>query len=96
LNVVGWPQRYAAIELPGMISAGGDTFTQFSGWPFPAARHQGASRSGGGGCASATSCRGAHRRGGHFEALFRFYGPTPSLYDHTWRLPDMEQIPAAR
>jgi hypothetical protein len=34
--------------------------------------------------------------GGHFEALFRFYGPTPSLYDHTWRLPDMEQIPAAR
>jgi hypothetical protein len=34
--------------------------------------------------------------GGQFEALFRFYGPRPSLYDHTWRLPDIEQIPAAR
>lgn len=33
--------------------------------------------------------------GSHFEALFRFYGPTPSLYDHTWRLPDIEQISAA-
>ncbi|MEV4206146.1 DUF1214 domain-containing protein [Nocardia salmonicida] len=24
------------------------------------------------------------------EALFRFYGPTPQLYDHTWILPDIE------
>lgn len=30
---------------------------------------------------------------GRFEVLFRFYGPTPSLYDHTWQLPDIE--PAA-
>ncbi|SNX98376.1 Uncharacterized conserved protein [Geodermatophilus sabuli] len=34
--------------------------------------------------------------GGRFEALFRFYGPTSSLYDHTWRLPDIGQTPAAR
>lgn len=32
---------------------------------------------------------------GHFEALFRFYGPTPSLYDRTWRLPDIQRTPAA-
>jgi hypothetical protein len=32
---------------------------------------------------------------GQFEALFRFYGPTPSLYDHTWQLPDIERTPAA-
>jgi hypothetical protein len=34
--------------------------------------------------------------GGRFEALFRFYGPTPSLYDHSWRLPDIERMPAVR
>ena len=33
---------------------------------------------------------------GRFEALFRFYGPTPSLYDHTWQLPDIERMPAVR
>ncbi|MEU4811804.1 DUF1254 domain-containing protein [Nocardia fluminea] len=30
--------------------------------------------------------------GRRFEALFRFYGPTPQLYDHTWILPDIEGI----
>jgi hypothetical protein len=29
---------------------------------------------------------------GRFEVLFRFYGPTPALYDKTWRLPDIERI----
>ena len=29
---------------------------------------------------------------GRFEALIRFYGPTPSLFDHTWQLPDIEPI----
>ena len=28
---------------------------------------------------------------GPFEVLFRFYGPKPSLYDHTWQLPDLER-----
>lgn len=28
---------------------------------------------------------------GRFEVLFRFYGPEPALYDHTWRLPDLER-----
>ena len=31
-------------------------------------------------------------RAGRFEALVRFYGPTPSLFDHTWQLPDIEPI----
>jgi len=26
MNVVGWPRRYAAFPLPGVITAGGDTF----------------------------------------------------------------------
>ncbi|TLF93533.1 DUF1254 domain-containing protein [Nocardia cyriacigeorgica] len=30
--------------------------------------------------------------GRRFEALFRFYGPTPQLYDHTWTLPDIERL----
>ena len=29
---------------------------------------------------------------GHFEVLFRFYGPTPALYDHTWQLPDIKRL----
>lgn len=33
--------------------------------------------------------------GGRFEAMFRFYGPTPALYDHTWQLPDIERVPTA-
>jgi hypothetical protein len=28
-----------------------------------------------------------------FEVLFRFYGPKPALYDHTWQLPDIERQP---
>jgi hypothetical protein len=32
------------------------------------------------------------RPGGRFEALFRFYGPTPPLFDKTWVLPDIEKI----
>jgi hypothetical protein len=27
-----------------------------------------------------------------FEVLFRFYGPQPSLFDKTWRLPDIERV----
>lgn len=30
--------------------------------------------------------------GGRFEALFRFYGPTPPLFDKSWVLPDIEKI----
>jgi hypothetical protein len=30
--------------------------------------------------------------GGCFEALFRFYGPTPPLFDKTWVLPDIERL----
>jgi hypothetical protein len=30
--------------------------------------------------------------GGRFEALFRFYGPTPPLFDKTWVLPDIERV----
>jgi hypothetical protein len=29
---------------------------------------------------------------GRFEALFRFYGPDKSLFDHTWVLPDIEKV----
>lgn len=29
---------------------------------------------------------------GRFEVLFRFYGPKPSLYDHTWQLPDIKLV----
>jgi hypothetical protein len=29
--------------------------------------------------------------GGRFEALFRFYGPEPALFDKTWVLPDIEK-----
>jgi Protein of unknown function (DUF1214) len=32
---------------------------------------------------------------GQFGALFRFHGPTPALYDHTWQEPDMERTTAA-
>jgi len=32
------------------------------------------------------------KAGGRFEALFRFYGPTPPLFDKTWTLPDIERI----
>jgi hypothetical protein len=28
-----------------------------------------------------------------FEILFRLYGPTPALFDKTWRLPDLEIRP---
>ncbi len=30
---------------------------------------------------------------GRFEAIFRFYGPTPALHQHTWSLPDIRRIP---
>lgn len=30
--------------------------------------------------------------GGRFEVLFRFYGPTPGLFDKSWRLPDIERV----
>jgi hypothetical protein len=33
-------------------------------------------------------------RAGGFEVLFRFYGPTPALYDKSWRLPDLERTAA--
>ena len=29
---------------------------------------------------------------GGFEVLVRFYGPEKSLFDKTWRLPDIEQV----
>ena len=29
---------------------------------------------------------------GEFEVLFRFYGPLPSLFDKSWKLPDMELV----
>jgi hypothetical protein len=30
---------------------------------------------------------------GQFEALFRFYGPEQPLFDKTWKLPDIEEVP---
>jgi hypothetical protein len=30
---------------------------------------------------------------GSFEVLFRFYGPQKPLYDKTWKLPDIEEVP---
>jgi hypothetical protein len=33
---------------------------------------------------------------GHFEILFRFYGPEKALFDKTWRLPDVESTREAR
>lgn len=32
------------------------------------------------------------KKGGRFEALFRFYGPEKALFDKTWVLPDIEKI----
>ncbi|HZL75590.1 MAG TPA: DUF1214 domain-containing protein, partial [Propionibacteriaceae bacterium] len=29
---------------------------------------------------------------GRFEVLFRFYGPTPALFDKSWKLTDIERI----
>jgi hypothetical protein len=29
---------------------------------------------------------------GAFEVLFRFYGPDKSLFEKSWRLPDIEKI----
>jgi hypothetical protein len=29
---------------------------------------------------------------GHFEVVFRFYGPEKSLFDKTWKLPDIEKV----
>jgi len=29
-----------------------------------------------------------------FEVIFRLYGPTPPLFDKTWRLPDIERLDA--
>jgi hypothetical protein len=29
---------------------------------------------------------------GEFEVLFRFYGPDRSLFEKTWRLPDIQKI----
>ena len=31
---------------------------------------------------------------GQFEVLFRFYGPEKSLFDKTWKLPDIEKVTA--
>ena len=31
---------------------------------------------------------------GKFEVLFRFYGPEKTLFDKTWKLPDIEQLAA--
>ena len=31
--------------------------------------------------------------GGEFEVLARFYGPEKPLYDKTWKLPDIEEVP---
>jgi hypothetical protein len=30
--------------------------------------------------------------GGEFEVLFRFYGPEKTLFDKTWKLPDIEKV----
>jgi hypothetical protein len=30
----------------------------------------------------------------HFELLFRLYGPEKPLFDHSWRLPDVEKLAA--
>ncbi len=30
--------------------------------------------------------------GGVFEVAMRFYGPTPALYDKSWKLPDIEAL----
>ena len=30
---------------------------------------------------------------GQFEVLFRFYGPEKSLFEKTWKLPDIEKLP---
>ena len=35
------------------------------------------------------------KQGGQFEVLFRLYGPGKALFDKSWKLPDLEQIPAA-
>jgi hypothetical protein len=32
------------------------------------------------------------KAGGQFEVLFRFYGPEKSLFDKTWKLPDIEEV----
>ncbi|MDO3635995.1 DUF1254 domain-containing protein [Mycolicibacterium arseniciresistens] len=32
------------------------------------------------------------RSGEQFEVLFRFYGPTPPLFDKTWTLPDIQLV----
>jgi hypothetical protein len=32
------------------------------------------------------------KAGGQFEVLFRFYGPEKSLFDKSWRLPDVEKV----
>jgi hypothetical protein len=29
---------------------------------------------------------------GRFEVLFRFYGPTPALFDRSWKLTDIERV----
>jgi hypothetical protein len=34
------------------------------------------------------------RLGGEFEVLFRLYGPEKSLFDKTWKLPDIEKLAA--
>jgi len=33
------------------------------------------------------------KAGGRFEVLFRLYGPQKPLYDKTWKLPDIEEVP---
>ena len=27
-----------------------------------------------------------------FELMFRFYGPTPPLFEKSWKLPDVEEV----
>lgn len=36
------------------------------------------------------------RAGARFEVLFRLYGPEQPLFDKTWRLPDIEEVPDDR
>ena len=35
---------------------------------------------------------GAHKSGGGFELIFRFYGPEKPLFDKTWKHSDIEEV----
>jgi hypothetical protein len=36
--------------------------------------------------------QGRPKLGGQFEVLFRFYGPEKTLFDKTWKLPDIGEV----